>query len=220
VRSSRANRCTACAFTLAAAIAGAADVSAHRRDEYLQAARVGIEPGAVHLELSLTPGIELAEAVIGDIDRNNDGSLSMDEQRAYAALVVSALTFEVDASPVAAQLAGSAFPEPDAMRRGEGTIRMQLSGTLPRLSAGVHRLRFGNRHQPARSVYLANALVPQSPRVSVMAQRRDELQRELIVEYVLRSPPPKAVTAGLLGGLAAAVVLSGLLLRRPRVKKA
>ena len=64
-------------------------MSAHRRDEYLQAARLAIDPGGVQLELDLTPGIALAEAIIADIDRNRDGSLSDDEQRAYGRLVLS-----------------------------------------------------------------------------------------------------------------------------------
>ena len=63
-------------LALTTAIVGVAEVSAHRRDEYLQAARLAIDPGRVQLELDLTPGIALAEAIIADIDRNRDGSLS------------------------------------------------------------------------------------------------------------------------------------------------
>ena len=58
------------------AIVGSAEVSAHRADEYLQAARLAIDPARVQIELDLTPGIALAEAIIADIDRNRDGSLS------------------------------------------------------------------------------------------------------------------------------------------------
>ena len=70
-------------LAVTAVIAGAPSVSAHRRDEYLQAARLAIDPGGVQLELDLTPGIALAETIIADIDRNRDGALSADEQRAY-----------------------------------------------------------------------------------------------------------------------------------------
>src|SRR5215213_2131486 len=64
--------------TLLAAIA---DVSAHRRDEYLQAARLAIEPTGIRLELSLTPGIAVADAVLRDIDVDGDHALSAAEQR-------------------------------------------------------------------------------------------------------------------------------------------
>ena len=115
----------------------------------------------MQLELDLTPGIAVAEAIIADIDRDRDGSLSPDEQRAYASLVMGALTLEVDGTPVRVELPHQ-FSRADAMRRGEGTIRLQLTAALPRLSAGPHHLLFRNSHHPDRSVYLANALVPRS----------------------------------------------------------
>ena len=87
-------------------------MSAHRRDEYLQAARLAIDPDRVQLELDLTPGIALAEAIIADIDRNRDGSLSQDEQRAYGSLVLSALTLEVDGTPVRRSSAPAVFLTP------------------------------------------------------------------------------------------------------------
>jgi hypothetical protein len=195
---------------------GVTDVSAHRRDEYLQAARLAIEPGGVQLDLDLTPGIALADGIIADIDRNRDGSLSPDEQQAYATQVVNALTLAADGAPVRAQLTASNFPEVDAMRRGEGSIRIQVAGTLPRLSAGSHQLLFRNRHHPDRSVYLANALVPQSYRVSITGQRRDEVQSEITIDYILRAAPLRSTAAWLLGGIAVAAGLSVLMLRPQR----
>jgi hypothetical protein len=47
-------------------------------------ARLAIERDGVQLEVDLTPGIAVAEAVIADIDRNRDGSLAEAEQRGYA----------------------------------------------------------------------------------------------------------------------------------------
>ena len=202
-------------LALTAAIACGAEVSAHRTDEYLQAARLAIDPGRVQLELDLTPGIALAEAIIAAIDRNGDGSLSQGEQRAYVGAVMSALTFEVDGIPLRAPLDDISFPDADAMRRGEGTIRIQSAATLPRLSAGTHQLLFRNRHHPDRSVYLANALVPGSDDVAITAQRRDGDQTELTVEYVLRAAPATSTTAWLLCGIAVAMALSVMRIRRP-----
>ena len=200
-------------LALTTALVSIAEVSAHRRDEYLQAARLAIDPGAVQLELDLTPGIAVAEAIIVDIDRNRDGSLSLDEQRAYGSLVLGALTLEVDGTPVGARLGATSFPDPEAMRRGEGTIRIQSAGSLPRLSVGPHQLMFRNRHHPDRSVYLANALVPGSDEVAVTAQHRDRDQTELTIDYVLRAAPARSTAAWLLGSIAAAMGLSVLLMR-------
>ena len=101
------------------------------------------------------------------------------------------------------------------MRRGEGTIRLQSAATLPRLSSGFHQLLFRNRHHPDRSVYLANALVPGSNAVAVTAQRRDRDQTELTIDYLLRAAPPRSRRPEwLLGGIAAAFVLSALLMKK------
>lgn len=189
------------------AIVGVAEVSAHRRDEYLQAARLAIDPGGVQLELDLTPGIALAEAIIADIDRNRDGALSLDEHRAYASLVLGALTLEVDGTRIRPELAATSVPDVEAMRRGEGTIRLQSTAILPRLSMGRHQLLFRNSHHPDRSVYLANALVPESDRIAVTAQRRDGEQTELTIDYVLRAAPSTSTAAWLLASMVAVMIL-------------
>jgi hypothetical protein len=192
---------------------GIADLSAHRRDEYLQAARLAIDPERVQIELDLTPGIALAEAILTDIDLDRDGSLSAEEQRAYASAVLSALELEGDGRPLRMQPGACSFPDAEAIRRGEGTIRLQ-SAAFPRLSIGAHQLSFRNGHHPDRSVYLANALVPASDRVAVTAQRRDVAQRQLTIDYVMRAAPATATAVPFLG--AAAAVLSVLLIRASR----
>jgi hypothetical protein len=198
------------------AIVGGAEVSAHRLDEYLQAARLAIDPGRVQIELDLTPGIALAEAILADIDRNRDGSLSAEEQRAYGSLVLSALDLEVDGTRLPLRLDASSFPGAEAVKRGEGTIRLHAAAILPRLSIGFHQLLFRNRHHRDRSVYLANALVPESDRIAVTAQRRDGDQSELIIDYVVRAAPATSTAVLLLGSIAAATALAALLMRASR----
>jgi hypothetical protein len=200
-------------LVLALAVAAGAGVSAHRMDEYLQAARLALDPARVQIDLDLTPGIALADAILADIDRNRDGLLSAEEQRLYVALVTSALTLEVDGTPVQTESAAASFPDADAMRRGEGTIRLHSSAVIPRLTNGFHQLWFRNRHHPNRSVYLANALVPASNQVAVTAQRRDDKQTELTIDYVVHAEPARLAVGWLLGGIAAATALSALLIR-------
>ena len=197
-------------------VAGDAGLPAHRTDEYLQAARLAVESGRVELELDLTPGIAIAETIINDIDRDRDGSLSAEEQRAYAGVVLRALALDVDGSPLRPELTAATFAAVDAIRRGEGAIRLHAAATLPRLSSGVHHLSFRNRHHPDGSVYLANALVPASDRVSVTAQRRDDTQTELTIDYVLRAAPAGSTAAWLLGAAAAVTLLSALMIHSRR----
>jgi hypothetical protein len=186
-------------------VAGTA-ARAHRTEDCLQAARIALEPDSVQITLDLTPGIALAESLVAALDRDGDGALSTDEQQRYAGQVASALEVEIDDRPVHLRLVSWSFPEPSAFRHGEGTIRLKLAATLPGVSAGSHRLFFRNAHMADHSVYLANALVPESARVTVTAQRRDGDQRELTIEYKVGTDSTSVTLAWVLGGLAAALV--------------
>ena len=201
-------------------IAGDGRLSAHRLDEYLQAARLAIDPERVQLELDLTPGMALAPALLTDIDPNRDGSVSDGEQQTYSRLVIGALELAVDGTPVPLQLATATFPATDAIGRGEGTVQLRATAMLPPLGNGVHHLTFRNRHHPDRSVYLANALVPESNAVAITAQRRDGDQSALTIDYELRHTPGTSRAAWLLSGIALASLLLAtavrVVRRRPR----
>lgn len=198
----RASNALTVALALTTTLVASTDASAHRTEDYLQAARIGLEPDRVLIILDLTPGTEVANSFVAALDRDGDGSLSADEQRGYAAQVMSALTVEIDERPLPPRVVSWTFPEPSALRRGEGTIRLNIQATLPRMPAGSHRLLFRNAHLAGHSAYLANALVPESARVAVTAQRRDRDQSELTIEYTVRADWPGATLAWLLSSLA------------------
>lgn len=189
-------------------------VSAHRRDEYLQAARIGIGQDGVQIELDLTPGIALADVIGREIDRDGTGVISASEGAAYAALVLDAIRLDVDGAPLRLELVDSRFPTPGSMKGGEGTIRLELAATVPRLRVGRHELSYRNSHHPDIGVYLANALVPTDDRVAVTAQRRDVDQRELTIAFVLRADPPAGWSGWLFGGLASIVAALAVVRRR------
>jgi hypothetical protein len=195
------------------------DLSAHRKDEYLQAARLAIQPDRVELQLDLTPGIVVADRIIADIDRDGDGVLTAEEQHAYVARVRNAIALTVDDSrPLNLQLQQAdtsvRFPDVDAFRSGEGSIHLRFDAALPRLSNGAHRISYRNTHVPEIGAYLSNALVPDSDRVAITSQRRDVDQHELTVEYDLHGGLPASAQAWLLGGFASAALLAAIMLRR------
>lgn len=202
-------------LVLAAAIVAlaAADLSAHRRDELLQAARLAIEPGRVELFLDLTPGIDVAEAIINDLDRDRDGTLARGEQQAYVDRVLGLVWLHADGRPLRAEPVSSTFPALDSVRRGEGTIRLRAAAVLPRLGGSAHQLTFHNRHRPEVSVYLANALVPDGDSVAITAQRRDPAQRDLAIDYVVRGQ--HGSTLWLLG-IAGAALMAAVRVRAVR----
>jgi hypothetical protein len=181
----RASSAVTVVLALTVTVVAGTNVSAHRSEDYLQAARIGLEPSRVLITLDLTPGIAVAESVIAALDRDGNAGLSSDEQRGYAGQVLSALKVAVDERPLQPRVVSWSFPELSAFRRGEGTIRLKIQATLPSVSAGSHRLFFRNTHMAGHSAYLANALVPESARLAVTAQHRDGDQSELTIEYTV-----------------------------------
>ena len=162
----------------------------------------------------------MADAIIADIDRNGDDRLSDEEQRAYASLVVGALDVDIDGTRLRMQLDAASFPDNGALRRGEGVIRLQSSAAFPAVPAGTHHLLFRNRHHPDRSVYLANALVPESDRVAVTDQRRADDQSELTIDYTLRAVSGSSAAPLWLAGAAAAAALLAMFAIRRRQEPA
>ena len=203
---SRASKLTAAAITLAATLLVATTASAHRLDEYLQLARLDVEPDHVDLELDLTPGVAVASGIVGDIDSDRDGVFSPAERTAYAARVLDGIVLHVDGQPLHAQLASAVFPEADALRHGEGTIQLRSRLTVPPVSRGRHAVFFRNLFHRDGSVYAANALVPDSDRVRITAQQRDGDQREITIVYLIRDDGEISQVSWWLGGLAGCAV--------------
>jgi hypothetical protein len=205
----RASSDASAGLVLTLVVAVSSGLSAHRLDEYLQAARLSIGQGGVEVDLNLTPGVVVADRVIADLDRDRDGSLSEDEKRAYARQVLDAIQLQNDGRSLRLAPITTAFPDLEAFRHGEGTIQIRAAAVLPRLSTGDHRLTFRNTYRRDVSVYLANALLPDSDRIAITAQHRDGDQRDLTIDYVVRQQSAALSTiVGLLGGLAWAVALA------------
>ncbi len=207
------------ALTLLLVLMSGSWTSAHRRDEYLQAARLGIDRDRVELALDLTAGIAVAEVVLSEIDRDKDGMVSVAEARAYSDRVLSAIALDVDGIPLRVELVESTFPTFDTVRKGEGTTGIQATASMPRLDDGLHHLRYRNAYRSDIGVYLANALVPASDRVIVAAQRRDVNQRDLVIDYMLSGQRTPTARRGLSVGVAGAIILIANVWWRTRTRR-
>lgn len=202
----RSRRSSAAAAIALLVLSAAGSASAHRRDEFLQAARLAIDPDRVQIALDLTPGMAVAASVLAEVDRDGDGAISEGESRAYAGRVLSAVSVDVDGTPLRVELVDTSFAAPAALLKGEGTMRLNAVASIPTLGRGVHHLRFRNGHRPDIGAYLANALLPASDRVMVAAQRRDVTQRDLTIDYALRGESSTRALALLAAGIAGAFV--------------
>jgi hypothetical protein len=193
-------------------------LSAHRRDEYLQAARLAVMPDEVRVELDLTPGIAIADAVISRLDRDRNGAFSATEWQDYVSSLTGAMMLDVDGRPLHMQVDRSAFPTREALAGGEGTIRIEMRASMPMLPGGSHHVRFRNDNSRESTVYLANALVPESESVTITAQRRNTSQSELTIDFILNRPltPLSSAWGTRLTAVSAFAVLLGWMWRARR----
>lgn len=155
----------------------------HVLDEYLQTTLVAIEPGDIRLKINLTPGTEIAEKVLKQIDQNSDGAISSDESAAYSEMLRCDLTVQLDGRDTQLKLTASNFPKLEELHTGHGIIQMEFSIAPSSFSGGNHRLTFENRHFDSLAVYLFNAARSQSPSIRITKQHRNTNQSTGEIEF-------------------------------------
>jgi hypothetical protein len=187
---------------LAALLWASSPVSAHRTDEYLQAVLIGIEPTSVLVDLALTPGSGMSIPLLRLMDPDGDDVVSEDEGRRYAQSIGRDIVLRLDGKPLDPGPAEFFFAGPASVRKGTGTSRLVWKVNVPPMPPGEHRLEWRNRHLPGLSVYLANALQPESPRLAVLRQDRSTNQSELEVRFRLEPEPGSTSATGDPGGSA------------------
>ena len=176
-----------------------ASPSAHRLDEYLQAARVSLAHTRVELEIDLTPGASVADGIIALIDRDGDKRISPEEAEQYGRNVLADVVLELDGRRVTLTLDHVEAPPLEEMRHGLGAIQLRASGDVePRMSFR-RELHFQNNHHAASSVYLVNALIPADRGISVVGQTRDAKQRDVRIDYSVSPQWPKYLYWPVLG---------------------
>jgi hypothetical protein len=177
-------RAVVAVISIGLSLAFAVTASAHRIDEYLQAARLAIAPDRVTLEMDLTPGVDVAPLIFALINTNHDGSISESEGRAYATQLLKEVVLDLDSHPQRLSLVRAEFPSFQEMSEGEGTIRIEAAAVCAS-TPGNHVLSFQNNHRNDISVYLVNALLPANRNVEISSQRRDPLQRGIQLQFTV-----------------------------------
>jgi hypothetical protein len=205
----------ASAASVLAAVAMPATPAAHRLDEYLQASRVSVARDRVALEIDLTPGMSIASDIIARLDRDGDTAVSPMEAQSYGQSVLADLVVELDGRQVPLTLTRVEISTIGELREGMGAIRVQATATIDGSVAGRRDLHLRNDHQPGNSVYLANALVPDTADVRIVRQSRDYRQRDFRIEYTVEPRWPVKLV-WLLAGFS---VLAGLLVQRARAPR-
>jgi hypothetical protein len=187
----------------------------HVLDEYLQSTLVAIEPHDIRLKINLTPGVEIAEKVLRQIDQNFDGAISGDESAAYAEMLKRDMTVRLDGRDTQLNVIALSIPDLAELRTGHGIIQMEFAITPCSFSGGNHRLAFENRHFASLGVYLFNAARPQSATIQIARQNRNVNQSRGEIEFVYTVPGAVPLpAAGILAALAVVLVGIATALRR------
>lgn len=163
------------------------DGFAHRLDEYLQATRIAVATNRLTLTFELTPGVMVAGQLLEIIDQDRDGRVSDAEGSAYAQQFLKDLCLGLDGKAMQLSSTAVSFPSAREMKDGTGVIHIRATSPVGPLGAGGHALTVTNRHLPAISVYLVNALRSKEPAVEIGQQTRDELQKEYRLEFRVRT---------------------------------
>ncbi|MBO1326572.1 hypothetical protein K2X14_15525 [Acetobacter sp. TBRC 12305] len=159
-----------------------ASAQAHRLDEYLQATTVTLARDHILLHLRLTPGVDVAESIIRQIDRNGDGRLSFAERRSYVWQVTQRLSFSLNGHSDRLLTEVAKFPSLTAIRTGTGVIDLQIR-IKTSLQKGNYHLAYTNRGAGPETVWLVNCLQPQDPAIHIVQQKRSENQSSYMLDF-------------------------------------
>jgi hypothetical protein len=182
---------------------------AHELDEYLMASRLAFRSAGIGVELDLTPGAGVAPDIVKVIDRDGDGRIDGHEAHAYARTILTRVSLTIDGAPRPLALEHVEIASIDTLLDGTGSINLVASSEVD-MAPGHHRAVLRNDQPSPVAVFLANALIPESPDIVIASQARDSMQRELRVEYQVTSVSVAWWTG-------AAVLMAGILgVRRRR----
>jgi hypothetical protein len=173
----------ALAAILTLAVAAPGDAMAAAVDEVTQSAELTLRPGEVRLQLDISPGAQVAQSVLRQIDADGDAVISDREGKAFGRLVLDQIHLTVDDRAAAWRLETVTAPPHENLRSGAGAIRI-LAVARRADREGVHTLTFENRYDPAPSQAKANVLVQQGRwRYEVAGETQGADGRRLTVYY-------------------------------------
>lgn len=161
-------------------------VIAHPVDEVVQAAYLWLAPGAVRLELDLTPGTLVVDTVLQSLDTNADQHITDAEARAYAERVLKQSTITLDGMATAWRLEKVNVPPYQSLKLEGNMLKIYaVAGRADR--AGAHTLSYGNRYQLTQSQCIANVFLHSGSgwRYQVTLQQHSNDGRQLTMQYTV-----------------------------------
>jgi hypothetical protein len=104
------------------------------------------------------------------------------------------LALSIDGKKLDPKLESAEFPPIQEMRDGVGEIHIEYTAELP--GGGPNRqLILENNNRRQRAVYLVNALAPSDPGISIVAQKRNQVQSTYELDYTQAVAPAGSLPA-------------------------
>ncbi|MFT8719438.1 hypothetical protein [Acetobacter sp.] len=179
------NKAGIMAFAATCAMLSPTLASAHRLDEYLQATTISLARDHITLHLRLTPGVQVAQTVIQQMDSNEDGNLSVAEQQAYVSWITQTLLLSLNGRTGHLAVESAMFPSIPAMKTGAGVIDLQFR-VPAHLQSGTYHLTYTNKGMGPDTAWLVNCLVPKDASIRVIQQKRSENQSFYALDFTVR----------------------------------
>jgi len=134
----------------------------------------------------LTPGMEVAGALLQALDADADRIITEAEAPGYAERVLARSTLTLDDVAMSWMLDAVNVPPYRSLELGGGTVSIHAVAQHPD-GAGAHVLSYRNDHQPAASRRTANVFLQPGEgwRYRVTGQRRSDDGRQLTVTYTV-----------------------------------
>ncbi|MFB9990894.1 hypothetical protein ACFFLM_02710 [Deinococcus oregonensis] len=157
---------------------------AHPVDEMVQGAYLTLTPGAVQLELDLTPGVQVSAPVLKSLDANADERVTSAEARVFAVRVLAQSTLTLNGAAVRWTVDEVTVPPFQNLKLGSDTIKIYATAKRPD-QPGAGTLVYQNRYQPVKSQWTANVFLQPAAgwNYAVTGQSRSNDGRQLAVKY-------------------------------------
>jgi hypothetical protein len=159
---------------------------AHTLDEVFQGAYLTLAPGEVRLELDVTAGINVAEAVLRVLDADADRTITEAEAEEYARYVLAHSTLSLDGVAVSWRLDRVIVPAYANLELGSDTIKIHAVAERSD-TPGEHAVAYRNSYTPPEARPTANVFLRPGEGwdYRITRQQRGDDGRELIVTYTV-----------------------------------
>ncbi|WP_148112988.1 hypothetical protein, partial [Actinoplanes sp. ATCC 53533] len=166
---------------------------AHPLDITWQTSYLTLTAGKVDVEIKISVGALVAPALLTDLDRDTDHSLSGDEGNDYASRVLAKIALRIDDTAIPLSVARVDLPDYTQTQAGYGVLRIKATGSAP--AAGTHSLFYRNDFAPEKPRYQVTVAGTDGVSIPAGTLSRDQEQQQVRTDFTVATPTGTPTTA-------------------------